>query len=184
MKTCEQNAPTEIERFDWVIERIQTRVAFGWLSERSGEKNLYPENFLEINWYFALTSYCNTVGQSNNAFSILGFFGGKTKRPCLDLFIHWLIKQITNTYRNHFSRKHENHSIKDRKDTEQYPHHNRKTEPSISLRINSRLIGEMAKREEQRVVPTSLKLSKEEILSRKIHRAPAPTEKKRSWMKE
>ena len=32
-----------------------------------------PENFLEINWYFALTSYCNTIGQSNNAFSILGF---------------------------------------------------------------------------------------------------------------
>ena len=35
---------------------------------------------------------------------IRGFFGGKTKRPCFNLFIHWLIKQITNTYRNHFSR--------------------------------------------------------------------------------
>ena len=33
-----------------------------------------PENFLEINGYFALTSYCKTIGQSNNAFSILGFF--------------------------------------------------------------------------------------------------------------
>ena len=31
-----------------------------------------PENFLEINRYFALTSYCNTICQSNNAFSILG----------------------------------------------------------------------------------------------------------------
>ena len=30
------------------------------------------------------------------------FFGGKTKSPCFDLFIHGLIKQITNTYRNHF----------------------------------------------------------------------------------
>ena len=29
------------------------------------------------------------------------FFSGKTKRSCFDLFIHWLIKQITNTYRNH-----------------------------------------------------------------------------------
>ena len=38
MKTGEQNARTEIERFDWVIERIQTRVAFGCLRERSGEK--------------------------------------------------------------------------------------------------------------------------------------------------
>ena len=47
-------------------------VAFGWLSECSAEKNFMPENFLEINQYFALTSYCNTIGQSNNAFSILG----------------------------------------------------------------------------------------------------------------
>ena len=32
-----------------------------------------PENFLELNRYFALTSYCNTIVQSNNASSILGF---------------------------------------------------------------------------------------------------------------
>ena len=38
------------------------------------------------------------------------FFGTKTKSPCFDLFIHWLIKQITNTYRNHFSRSCENRS--------------------------------------------------------------------------
>ena len=38
-------------------------------------------------------------------------FGGKTKSPCFDLFIDWLIKQITNTYRNHFSRSYENRSI-------------------------------------------------------------------------
>ena len=39
MKAREQNRnskQTEIERLDWFIERIQTRVAFGWLSERSG----------------------------------------------------------------------------------------------------------------------------------------------------
>ena len=39
MRTCEQNRNnkrTEIERFDWFIERIQTRVACDWLSERSG----------------------------------------------------------------------------------------------------------------------------------------------------
>ena len=37
MKTREQNRNnkrTEIERFDWFIEWIQTRAAFGWLSER------------------------------------------------------------------------------------------------------------------------------------------------------
>ena len=39
------------------------------------------------------------------------FFGGKTKSPCFDLSVHWLIKQITNTYRNHFSRSYQNRSI-------------------------------------------------------------------------
>ena len=72
MKTREQNRNnkrTEIERFDWCIERIQTHLGFGWLSERLGKQTSCPKNFLEI----ALTSYCNTIGQSNNAFSILGF---------------------------------------------------------------------------------------------------------------
>ena len=76
IKTREQyrnNKQTEIERFNWFIEHIQTRVAFGWLSGHSSEKTSMPENFLETNPYFALTSYCNTIGQSNNAFSILGF---------------------------------------------------------------------------------------------------------------
>ena len=38
MKTRERNRnnkQTEIELFDWLIELTQTRVAFGWLSERS-----------------------------------------------------------------------------------------------------------------------------------------------------
>ena len=39
------------------------------------------------------------------------FYGGKTKSRCFDLFTHWLIKQIMNTYRNHFSRSNENRSI-------------------------------------------------------------------------
>ena len=33
-----------------------------------------PKNFLEFNRYFALTSYCNTIGQSNNALSLLVYF--------------------------------------------------------------------------------------------------------------
>ena len=109
MKTREQNRKnkrTEIERFDWFIERIQTHLAFGWLSERSAEKTSCPKNFLEI----VLTSYCNRIGQSNNAFSILGFsLAGKGRGHVL-IFIHWLIKQITNTYRNHFSRTYDNRS--------------------------------------------------------------------------
>ena len=80
MKTREQNRKnkrTEIERFDWFIERIQTQVAFGCLIEHSGKKNFMPENFLEINRYFALTSYCNQLQHDwpiANAFSILVFF--------------------------------------------------------------------------------------------------------------
>ena len=77
MKTREQNRNnkrTEIEQFDcMVIERIQTCVACGWLSERLGRINFMPETFLQINRYFALTSYCKTICQSKNAFSILEF---------------------------------------------------------------------------------------------------------------
>ena len=48
MKTREQNRNNkrmEIERFDWFIERLQTRVAFGWLSERSRKKTSCPRTF-------------------------------------------------------------------------------------------------------------------------------------------
>ena len=104
MKTCEQNRnnkQTEIERFVWFIERIQT---LGW-------KNFMPENFLEINRYFTLTSYCNTIGQSNNAFSLLGFsLAGKRRVHVSIFFIRWPIKQITNPYWNYFSKSYENRS--------------------------------------------------------------------------
>ena len=83
MKTREQNRDNkrkEIKRFDWFMERIQTHLAFGWLSERSDEKTSSLKNFLEI----ALTSYCNTIGQANNAFSILGFsLAGKRRAHVL-----------------------------------------------------------------------------------------------------
>ena len=47
-KTREQNRNnqrTQIERFDWFMRRIQMSVAFGWLSERSGEKTSCPRTF-------------------------------------------------------------------------------------------------------------------------------------------
>ena len=78
------------------------RVFWLWML---GWKNFMPEICLEIDQYFALTWYCNTIGQSNNAFSILGFsLGGKWRVHVL--IIHWL----TNTYLNNFSRSYENHS--------------------------------------------------------------------------
>ena len=78
MKTREQyreNKRTEITRFDWFVERGQNMrgLAFGWLSERLAEKTSCPKNFLEINRYFALRSYCYTTGQSNNVLSTYGF---------------------------------------------------------------------------------------------------------------
>ena len=48
MKTREQNRNnkrTQIEQFDWFVERIQTRAAFDWLGERSGEKTSCPRTF-------------------------------------------------------------------------------------------------------------------------------------------
>ena len=108
MKTREQNRNnkrTEIERFDWFIERTQTRVAFGWL----GCKNFMPENILEINRYLALLSYCNTIGQSNKAFSILGFSLAGKRRVYFLIFSS--IDKTNNTYRNHFSRSYEKRSI-------------------------------------------------------------------------
>ena len=56
----------------------------------------------ELSRYFALTSYCDTIDQSNNAFPILGFsLAGKRR-------VHVLI--FSSTYRNQFSRSYENHS--------------------------------------------------------------------------
>ena len=76
--------------------RTDTNARGLWLVKRALRwKNFMPENFLEINRYFALTLYCNTNGQLNNAFSmhIRVFFGGKTRSPCFDLFIYWLINR-------------------------------------------------------------------------------------------
>ena len=41
-----RNKRKEIERFDWFIKRIQTRAAFGWLSQRSAGRKLHaPRTF-------------------------------------------------------------------------------------------------------------------------------------------
>ena len=44
-KQNRNNKRTEIERFDWRIEWIQTRMAFGLLSKRSGEKTSCQRTF-------------------------------------------------------------------------------------------------------------------------------------------
>ena len=112
MKTREQNRNnkgTEVERFDWFIERMQTRVAFDWLNDRSGEKTSCPKNFLEINRYFSLTSYCGRI-QSNIAFSILGFLW-RENEEAMFLTFHPLADKTNNEHlQNHFSTSYENRS--------------------------------------------------------------------------
>ena len=111
MKTRKQNKNnkrTETERFDWFIERIRTCVPFGWLSECSGEK-LHVRELFRNQWilrFDVMLQHDWPIEQCH----IRVFFGGEKKRPCFDLFIHWLIKQRTNTYCNQFSRSYENRS--------------------------------------------------------------------------
>ena len=114
MKTREQNRKnkrTEIEQYDWFVERIQTLVAFDWLSELSGEKTSHARELSRnqsiLRFDVMLQHHWPIEGC---LLHIRVFFGGKTKSPCFDFFIHWLIKQIMNTYRNHFSRPYENRS--------------------------------------------------------------------------
>ena len=69
-----QKQQTNGNRAIWLVYRMDTNARGFWLVKRTlGWKNFTSKNVLEINRYFALTSYCNTIGQSSNAFSILGF---------------------------------------------------------------------------------------------------------------
>ena len=100
MKTREQNKNNkraEIKRFDWFIERIQTHL---WLVKRTlGWKNFMPEE-LSRNRFDVILQHDWSIEQC--LLHIRVFFGGKMTSPCFVPFIHWLIKQITNTYQNHF----------------------------------------------------------------------------------
>ena len=113
MKTREQNRNkrrTEIEWFDWFIKQIQTHVAFGWLSKCLGGKfhaRELSQNQPILRFDVKLQHHWPI---KQRLLHIGVFFGGKTNRPCFYLFSHWLIKQITNTYWNHFSRSYKNRS--------------------------------------------------------------------------
>ena len=96
----------------WLFNRTDTNARGFWLVERTlGWKKIHARELsrnqsilrfdviLQHEWPIERCSL-----------QIRVFFGGKTKRPCFDLFIHWLIKRIKNTYRNQFSRSYENRS--------------------------------------------------------------------------
>ena len=78
MTTREQNRNNkrrEIERFDWFVERIQTCVAFGWLSERSGEKNFLGHFHISHNtlcWRVFCPQHTQTVLHTHCLHLVLG----------------------------------------------------------------------------------------------------------------
>ena len=64
-----EKQPNE-NRAIWLVYQTDTNARGFWLAKWT--LNFLPDNFLEINRFFALTSHCHTIGQSNNVFSILG----------------------------------------------------------------------------------------------------------------
>ena len=91
MKTREQNRNnkrTEIERFHWFIERINTRVAFRWLRERPGQK-IYARELSRNQSVLRFEVILQHDWPIEQCLLHIGiFFGGKRKRPRFDLFIH------------------------------------------------------------------------------------------------
>ena len=85
-----QKQQTNGIRAIWLVYRTDANACGFWLVKQTlGWKIFMPENFLEINRYYALTSYCNTIGQLNNAFSISGFsLAGKRR---VHVLIFWSI---------------------------------------------------------------------------------------------
>ena len=76
MKTSEQNRNnkgTEIERFDWFIERIQTLVAFGWLSRRSRVKKVHARELSRNQPILSLDIILQHDWPIEQCLSILGF---------------------------------------------------------------------------------------------------------------
>ena len=93
-----QKQQTNGKRAIWLVNRTDTNRGGFWLVKRTlGWKNLMPENFLEFNRYLALTSYYNTIGQSNNAFSILVYFWRENEESTLWSF-HPLADKTNNEH--------------------------------------------------------------------------------------
>ena len=93
-----QKQETNGKRVIWEVYRTDTNArGFCLVKGTLVWKNVRPENSLEINRYFAFTSYCNTIAQSNNAFSILGFSLSGKRRGHVWSF-HSLADKTNNEY--------------------------------------------------------------------------------------
>ena len=88
MREQSRNKGTEIERFNWFVERIQTRVAFGLLGE-ARLKKLHARELSRNQSLLRLDAILQHHWPIEHCLlHIRVFFGGKKKSPCFDLFIH------------------------------------------------------------------------------------------------
>ena len=82
----------------WLVYRTVTNARGFWLAKRIlGWKKLQARELSRnqsILHFDVILQHDWPIEQC--LLHIRVFFGGKTKSPCFDLFIHWLIKQITN----------------------------------------------------------------------------------------
>ena len=106
-----QKQQTKENRAIWLVYRTDTKERGFWLVKRRVKK-LHAR---ELSRNQPILRF-DVKQQHDLPFEqclphIRVFFGGKTKMPCFNLFIHWLIKQIMNSYRNHFLRSYENRAI-------------------------------------------------------------------------
>ena len=110
MKKLKQNRNKymEIERFDWFI--MDTNMRGFWLVRRTLRwKNLQARERSRNQSILCIDVMLQHDWPIKQCLlHIRVFFCRKTKSPRFDLFIHWLIKQMTNTYRNYFSRSYKN----------------------------------------------------------------------------
>ena len=104
---AKQKQQKNLNRVIWLVYRTDTNARRFWLVKRIlGWKYYMPEIFLQINRYFALTSYCNTIGQANNTFSILGFLWRENEEA-----MFWSFYPLADKSNLPRSRSYGNHSI-------------------------------------------------------------------------
>ena len=82
----------------WLVYPTDTNARGFWLVKRTlGWKNFILENFLEINRYFALTSYCNTIGQSKQCILHIRIFWPENEESMF-WFFHPLADKTNNEH--------------------------------------------------------------------------------------
>ena len=112
MREQNRNNQPDGNRAIWLVYRTDTNACGFWLVKRTLRwKKLHARELSRnqsILRFDVILQHDWPVKQC--LLHIRVFFGGKTKRPCFDLFIYWLIKQITDNHWNHFSRSYENRS--------------------------------------------------------------------------